>query len=484
VCVVFAAALGAACGARSSLRGELDARGTAGSSGAANGAGGSSGSAGIGAGGAGGGAVPPTCHLVLASPAAIPLIAFPEGDADTPLLAVIDPGDAADPSGPRPARVAAQAISQDANFWHPELRIAGLRIDVPWPDGATIEQAPVLAGIDAHAWGRIATAPDGGVGVLWYRGDEAAGKPAGLKFRLFDTTRWSGGPEVWVDPEGESAHALRPGKLDGTPGGPDGYVAAWRQSPAFGPETRVAVLDPSGAIAMGPFATANTSDLAWRVTDAIWTGEAHLVAVPTMACTDDGPPCNPDSMNILRVVPPSGGDAGGVELVSSIPLVSPGAEPRRPVFGRTATALWLAWSEKDPGDETAPRRMRLVRLDAAGNIAAEAETVAEGVVPAAALSVASSEHDLLLAWGEVANPDLGTGTTGHSRLVVHHRDGEGSPLDSPISIETTGFANNPSITMVAVDHPWSVIVSWASMEEGTGARSITYLSRLDCTAAP
>jgi len=40
----------------------------------------------------------------------------------------------------------------------------------------------------------------------------------------------------------------------------------------------------------------------------------------------------------------------------------------------------------------------------------------------------------------LVNPDLPVDAPGHSRIVLHHRDAEGAPIDPPLTIETTSFA--------------------------------------------
>lgn len=467
----------ASCGARSSLHG--DDVSPAGSGG--NAAAGGGGVGGGGAAGGAGGSVPPSCHLVSASPPSIPLHSFPEGNADTSILAVIDPGDAEDPMGPRPARVASQAISEDANFWHPELRVARLTVGADWPDGLLVDPPPTLAGFDAHSGGRIAVGGGGELAVLWFHGDEAAGFPTGLKIRTLDVGSWSTGPETFVDPEGSAAHALRPGKLDGTPDGPDGFVAAWTSYAAVSAfEPHVAVMDGAGKMAMGPFAVGGQDTYPRTYADVLWTGTTHLVAVGVMVCPDIGPPCVPSAMNILRIVPPSDDSAGGVELVSSIPLVNAGGEARRPSFAQTAKGVWLTWSESDPEDQGAPRYQRLARLDPSGNTVGTPEILAESPDVVTAMTCSATDTDLLIAWGELAKPDSNPASIGYTRVVLQHRDAEGIPLDPPSSIEATAFANSPSISIAGLQHPRGVLVTWSAVGVD-GGKSITYLSRLDCS---
>ena len=475
VAALFGLCALASCGARSSLLG--DDPSLAGPGGTTD----TTGTASAGGGGGEGGSGLPPCHLVSASPPSIPLHSFPEGNADTSMLAVIDPGDATDPSGPRPARVASQAISEDANFWHPELRVAGLTVGADWPDGLVVDPPPTLVGFDAHSWGRTAVGAGGEVAVLWFHGDEAAGLPTGLQIRTFEVESWANGPAVFVDPGGSVAHALRPGKLDGTPDGPDGFVAAWSSYAAVSAvEPHVAVMDGAGKIAMGPFAVPGADFYPRTYADVLWTGTTHLVAVGAMECPDFGPPCVSSAMNILRIVPPSDDSAGGVELVSSIPLVKADGEARRPSFARTAKAVWLTWSESEPEDQTAPRQQRLARLDFSGNVVGAPELLVEGLDTVTAMTSSATDTDLLIAWGELAKPDSNPASPGYARIVLHHRDAEGVPLDPPLSIDTTAFSNNPSISMVGLQHPHAMLVTWSSVAVD-GAKSITYLSRLDCS---
>jgi hypothetical protein len=462
----------ASCGSRSSLIGG----GPAGADGGA----GSTPAGGAGGGGSGGGVLP-VCHLDLASPPSIPLHAFPEGGADSPALVVLHPGAAEGPSGPEVARVASQARSNDANFWHPEIRIAELAVDLPWPDGVSMSHAPTLAGIDSHGWGRLAAGANGGLALFWHRGDEAAGLPTGIKLRAFDTTSWGSGAETFIDPEGYSPHEIRAAKLDGTASGPPGYIASWtRWEAASALVAYVAVFDAAGSFTMGPVAVGAEEDSPRTFADVIWTGETHLVAVGATVCQEGGPPCSPGAMNILRLVPGSPMGDAGVELVASIPLVSPEAFPRRPSFARTGNSLWVTWSEVDGAVEPPTRRMRIARLDPAGNVVGAPETLADGAAAGTSMISTGTESDLLIAWGEIVDESLPPGQVGHSRVVVHHRDAEEKEIDAPILVDTASFANQASLSIVGLQRPRAFLVTWAAYRED-GLEEITYLSRLDCS---
>jgi hypothetical protein len=458
------------------------------------------GGAGIGAPGVGGGPEappppPPPCFLSLAGPA-LELIAFPEGDADAPQMVVLEPGVASGPSGPQPARIAYQAISEDANFWHPELRIASVLVGADWPESVQILQAPVLAGVDAHAWGKITAAPGSGgagnpasgIAVAWFHGDLAAGVPTGLKFRPFDTNTWSPGPDVFVDPTGTVAYGFQPGRAVGPSGvdySGDGYAIAWRGGFEDGSaEPRVAVLDPTGAVVLGPLAAAAPQPYPGRGSDIAWSGATYLVATSFDACGPGDPACAPGSVVVTRVRPIASEPGGVLEGASSIAILSPGTIPRRPVIASRDGLTWLAWSEGPPDDDAAPRAVRLARLNTQGSVVGPVTVVSEDARPVAGLSLAVTSVGVVLMWGEITKPDLPPEIPGHSRLLVHHWSLDGESMGPPLEIPTTGFAYNPTPSAVALAHPRGALVSWAAIEEATTARHVTYLARLDCSETP
>jgi hypothetical protein len=432
---------------------------------------------------------PPPCFLTLAGPA-VELIAFPEGDADSPQMVALDPGAASGPSGPQPARVAYQAISEDANFWHPELRLASVQVDAAWPEGAQIVQPPVLAGVDAHAWGKIAAAPGagGGIGLAWFQGDLAAGVPSGLKFRPFDTTTWTPGADVFIDPAGSVTYALQPGRAVGSSGvdyDGDGYAVAWRGGLEDGnAEPRVAVLDTAGAVVIGPLLAAAPQPYPGRGSDVAWSGATYLVATSFDFCAPGDLLCEPQSVVITRIRPAPGELGGALEVASSIAAMSAGSAPRRPVIASREGLTWLAWSESLPENDAAPRTIRLARLNPAGGVVGPVTVVSQEAHPTSGLSLAATPLGLVLMWSEEVQPDLPPEMTGHSRLLVHHWNLDSESMGPPRVIPTTRFAYNPTPSAVALGHPRSMLVSWAGAEEAAAPRDVTYLARLDCSETP
>lgn len=432
---------------------------------------------------------PPPCFLTLAGPA-VELIAFPEGDADSPQMVVLDPGAASGPSGPQPARVAYQAISEDANFWHPELRVASIHVDAAWPEGVQIVQPPVLAGVDAHAWGKIAAAPGagGGIGLAWFQGDLAAGLPAGLKFRPFDTTTWTPGADVFIDPTGSVTYGFQPGRAVSSSGGDydrDGYAVTWRGVMEDGnAEPRVAVLDTAGTVVIGPLSTAAPQAYPGRGSDVAWSGVTYLVATSFDYCAPGDLLCEPQSVVVARIRPSVGEPGGALEAAASIEAMSAGSVPRRPVIASRDGLTWLAWAENLPENDAAPRTVRLARLNPAGSLVGPVAVVSQAAHPTSGLSLAVTPLGVVLMWSEEDQPDLPPEMPGHSRLLVHHWDLEGESMGPPRVIPTTRFAYNPTPSAVALGHPRSLLVSWASAEETAVPRDVTYLARLDCSATP
>jgi hypothetical protein len=432
---------------------------------------------------------PSPCFLTLAGPA-VELIAFPEGNTDSPQMVVLDPGAASGPSGPQPARVAYQAISENANFWHPEIRIASIDVGTAWPEGVQIVQPPVLAGVDAHAWGKITAAPGagGGIGLVWFQGDLAAGLPAGLKFRPFDTTTWTPGADVFIDPGGSVTYGFHAGRAVSSSGGDydrDGYAITWRSVMEDGnAEPRVAVLDTAGTVVIGPLSTAAPQAYPGRGSDVAWSGVTYLVATSFDACAPGDLLCEARSVVVARIRPIVGEPGGALEAASSIAAMSAESVPRRPVIASRDGLTWVAWVESPPEDPDAPRTVRLARLNPAGNLVGPVAVVSQEAHPTWGLSLAVTPLGVVLIWAEEDQPDLPPEMPGHSRLLVHHWDLDGESMGSPHVIPTTRFANNPTPSAVALGHPRSMLVSWASAEETAAPRDVTYLARLDCSETP
>jgi hypothetical protein len=439
-----------------------------------------------GGGGAGASAERPPCFLAPAGPPA-PLVALPEGDADTPMLVTLDPGAAEGPGGPRPARLAYEVVSEDANFWHPELRVGGLRVDPASPYGVAMDPPPCSTASTptrGAASRPRPTPPRGwaspGTGATRPRGSRPGSSSAPSTARRGPRpTRCSSirpAPSPTRSPWGA---ACRPGAT--TDYGGAGYAIAYRAQLEGGlAEPRVVVIDPHGAALLGPLATAAPDPYPGRGNAAVWAGSGYLAATSRGDCAPGEPICAPRAVNVARLRPPSEG--GGLELAAAIPASKDGFVPRRPTLASWGEGAYLLWSENDPNDDTSPRTIRLVQLDASGAPVRDAVTLADDVLPVTALALAASPLGVTAMWGEMG--DLGPpDEPGYTRIIVHHRDSKGDPLGGPITIDATEFAYNPGPAAAAIDHPRSLLVSWAGLPAG-GGYSQTFLARLDCGEEP
>lgn len=461
------------CGGRSSLRLGGSTQGDAGP----GGAGGAAGSG-------GGGAAPAPCVLLPAGDP-IELLAFAEGDVGTVDLAVVAPG-----APGSEARVVHQAVSEDANFWHPELRFVDYAIGGAWPLGVATGHAPTLVGVDAHAGGRTVPAPGtpGSVGLLWYHGDLASPSVTpGVKFRSFDTASWSGGAEHFVDEAGEVVYALAPGASvgpsdEGYVG--DGYVALWRgwvTDDAV--TTRLAILGSDGALALAPLPVTPLSGYPGRSADAVWTGSRYVVAVSHDAASclpgppGSAPPCEPDAVQTYELVPPGAVEAT-LEPRAVLPLASPGEAPFRPRLARHGDGVVVAWSE-GAADGAGPRTVRAAHLDAMGALVGEPTVLGTGVELLAPVAIGASELGFVVAWVERGAPDVPPETPGFGRLVVRHLAADGIPDPEPVALAVTEPAGLLAITAIA--WPRAALVSWSGARVlATASPHVSYLARLDC----
>ncbi|NUO51741.1 MAG: hypothetical protein HOV80_23055 [Polyangiaceae bacterium] len=451
--LTIAACTVGACGARTDL--DPPSRGSAGT-------GAGSGTAGEGQGaGSEGGGPPQTCSLAPEGESSEVLL-FPEGNADGPSIAAVDiNGD--------PALILS-AISVDANFWHPELRVARVRgiAGVPeWPSGLTIDAGPTTVGIDAHAWGRITSMDDGTVGISWYRGDEAIGAPAGIKFRAFDPVAWTAGPETFIDHGGDMTYQIAAGPVSNG----QGFGIAYRAG-TDGPGTfpKVVFMESNTVMTEGPILT-GPRPYPGLPADLIWSGEHWVTAVPFGQCAPGDALCTPNAMVFARAA-----IGKPLERAGDVSAVQ-GLLPRRPWLARTGDQLVAAWTEGPPEDDTAPRTIRWVSLDNDGSVIGEPETVAANVPLTWSISLGGSEAGAVLTWGQVKDESLPDDHPGHSLLFVRHRDQLGNRSGFEMSTPAFRF-NSPSGQAIGWNAPRGFVMAWAAMSSA-GFSSIR-LARFDC----
>ena len=470
-----ALAASAGCGGRSSLRVAGGSRPD-----------GQGGGGGEGLGGAGGaGAAPAPCVLSSAGDPIV-LVAYPEGDAGVPDLAVLAAGSAG-----APARILHQAISEDANFWHPELRLVDYTIGADWPAGVVGGHPPTLAGVDAHAGGRIVPSPGapGSVGLLWYHGDLASPNVTpGVKFRTFDAASFTGGSEHFVDEAGEVVHGLAAGRSvgagdEGYTG--DGYGATWRAWFDDVPHvtSRFTVIAANGSLALSPLDVTPAMDYPGRSVDVLWTGSRYVVATSydTTGCAPGStPPCTPSSVMTFELLPP-GAVAASLGLRATIPVATSGLAPFRPRLARLGAATFVAWSE-GAEDATGPRAVRLAALDDAGGLAGAPITLAEGSELLAPVAIGGGELGLVVTWVERGDSELAPEEPGYARLVAWHLSTTGDLDGAPVTLDVTQ-PEGSSLALATLVEPRALLVGWSGLPVASPvAPHVTYLARLDCGA--
>lgn len=434
-----------ACGARSSLQ---DLGAGAGVAGGGPGAGG------------GGQSTLPRCSLGPAQPPK-PLLSFPEGNTDAPGMVVLDGGGAE-----RPARVAYSAISEDANFWHPELRIGELSIGPDWPDGATITRQPTLFGFDAHAWGLLVGGPGDTVALAYYHGDEAnPNVKAELKFHAVDTGSWTFGPEVGIDPAGALVYGLTRGE--------GSYAVSWRADVEGTGDSvaRIGILDDGGQL-LGPTLDVNAPEpYPGRSADVAWSGAEYLVATTFDGCEGQPAGCVDRSLVVKRVDP-----RGVLTNTTAIPALD-GLVPSRPTVAAANGHVWVAWLEA--AAEDAPRTVRLAPLDAEGALASTPLTLAAKTQPILRLGVLVSELGVTVVYPEAGDTTRPQTEPGYARLVLHHVPAPDEAAQPAQVLPIPAIANGPRVALVALDHPRGVLVSWGAQSAAEG-KNVTWLSRFDC----
>lgn len=330
----------------------------------------------------------PRCDLALAG-APAPLLSFPEGDTDAPQMVVLDGGAAG-----RPARLAYSAISENANFWHPELRVGELSVGAEWPGGASITREPSLFGFDAHGAGLLVHGPGDTVALTFYHGDEAnPNVQARFAFRTVDGASWNLGPEVVVDPAGTISYGLAHGE--------NGYLAAWRADiePTGDVAPRIALLDEGGQIVAGPVDVAAPEPHPGRAADVAWSGTTYLVATAFDDCEGQPEGCQNRSLVVRRL------DETGTLTPASAIAAAAGLVPSRPALGAWGNEVWVAWMEAASDD--APRTIRLAQLDASGAPVGAPRTLSTETRPLLRLGVLVSELGVVVAYPEVGDAPPG-----------------------------------------------------------------------------
>jgi hypothetical protein len=418
-------------------------------------------------------------------------VAFPDRHATAPSVAVVDPGVPAGAPGAHAAEVAVQAFaSGGSSSAHPDVHVARVRIDEPWPTGMAMVKAPVLIGYESHGWAEMTRAAGGkaALAFAWHTDQGGLGRPA---FRLLDVASWSGGAGTDVVPKGEAVLSLADGAGVGAFGvgyAGSGYAVVWRDhmtGDAGVPNaTRplVAVLDEAGNVTLGPHAAAAPTPYPGRSPVVVWSGSAYLVATSARTCEAADPLCEPRSVVVSRVRPASGDawDDSGIDRVSVIPALAPGASPSRPSIAQFGGTTWVGWFEGNPDDAKAPRTPRLQRFNPIGEPIGASIELAHDAHPTTRIALSASAIGVLATWIEDGNTSLPATQLGRTKLVAYGVALDSVVLGPAVRIDATMNGSYGWTSSVATVQPRAFIVSWTGRAAQSAKPDVTYLARIDC----
>ena len=378
-----------------------------------------------------------------------------------------------------PARLA-YAVTHD-HFWHPDIRVAEVTVAPDWPDGVSVAHGMQLYGIDAHAPGKLvrSTSPGGGLAMAYLHSDEASASVIpGVKFRPFDTTAWQPGNEVFIEQEASVAYSISPGpSVDGSGAyAGRGYLVSWR-SPTVENSTlvepRVALLDEAGGVVRAGIGVAPLSDYPGSAAAVEWTG-SHYVGVVNRVCDDDDTGCEPEVI-VMRYAPGAPGQARMDEVGRVRP--TPGRAPRLASMAAHGGRTWAAWREVGDPDDEEPTVVRLLQLDATGNVVGStSDTPAR---PVSGPVLVASEQGVLVLWGELADDSLEPHELGRSRLVLLQHDHDGRLLERH-DVATSELTFGTPYAATTIRSPRSLLVAWTARSTSAGQPSAAYLARFDC----
>jgi hypothetical protein len=460
------------CGARTDLDAARSALGSGGAAvpSAASGSGG--GGKGGGGGGGEGGAPDEPCLFVAADP---PLEIVTAAHAlVAPSMVALEAGG---PGDGAPARVALQFLDSDPNA-HPVNRLARVRVADPWPAGVTLETEPMVFGVESHSYAVMAHAPGAleELAVAWHGDPGNVGRTA---FRVLDIPSWTPLEPVAVSFEGSTALALAPGRGTGPFGAGyqgDGYGIAWREYVDTMGEplvrARAGVLDPSGALRLGPHTLGIEVPPPGYTPALIWSGETYLLATAYRGC--GGKQGCPAPLAVERIRPASGDafDDSGIELAWGH---EPAAPPSRPALERHGGRVWVAWAEGRTID--GPQRIVWRALDAQGQPADDVEHAQDVARPASRLELRAGDFGLGLGWMETKQGDWPAALPGASTLVVSQLHESGTAVTSLV-VPVTRHAGGPP-SFVPLARPRGLLATWSG-RSATGESDVVHLALLRC----
>jgi hypothetical protein len=92
--------------------------------------------------------------------------------------------------------------------------------------------------------------------------------------------------------------------------------------------------------------------------------------------------------------------------------------------------------------------------------------------------VTAGKLGLLVGWGEPGDTTLSPKEIGYSRLVLHHLDLAGAPVQKPIHLPITQLETFGKGTIVELASPDGYLLTWSGASKDAYVQ--TYLLRLDC----
>lgn len=419
-----------------------------------------------------------TCPELI-QPTCWELVQYPEGSASNVRLAVIDRGNQADN---KPASIGYAAISDNANFWHPEFRVGEVILSSQDPKPVSLSQPMTLIGYDAHAGGILAAdaTNNHNLSMVFYHGDEANPNVVpGLRYVPFNTSSWASGAEVDIDSKGESLYSLIPGaSVENNTFAGQGYGVLYRRyrddsllEPAF------SVINSSGSVVAGPVGIASGEEYPGKTGSISFNGKNYFAAVFNDKCDLSGPPCVEGTVSLFRI----DASAAGLDLVhlAVTPPTVEGHTMGRPHIASFADNTWLLTTDYVADSVPLSYNLRLSKLDSQGMLV-QGWTIAENVNAISAFTLSVNPYGVFVWWGENADTTLPSNIVGYARWVVLRFDPDGTLSQDPILIPITNIPASPRASVVAVDFPKAIAFGWAGTPEQLSS-DVGYMCQLNCS---
>jgi hypothetical protein len=206
-----------------------------------------------------------------------------------------------------------------------------------------------------------------------------------------------------------------------------------------------------------------------------WSSQTYLLATQFGECpSGPGPLCVPNSVVVSRVRPASGDlwDDSGIDVASTIPSL--GLVPRHAAIVSDGANSYVMWNERADIDGGSPSIIRVVRLDAVGNVLGSPVTLAQGISLTGQVQLAWTSFGLIAAWPE-PDPYAPDDTV----ITLKRLDASLSVVDSLPPVVARTFVSWGSRSIVASDHPDALLIAW-SAQSPSQLSTIVMMGRIDC----